>query len=83
MPETAGQLLYGVETDRRINMSSTIVLHIHITITDGNWHWDCAESDTVAFIDEHMKMAKYNFDFEGTLLNKIMSPGRKLFESMF
>ena len=52
-------------------------------ITDGNWHWDWAESDTAAFIDEHMKMAKYNFDFGGTLLNKIMSPGRNLFESMF
>ena len=37
---------------------------------------------TYTFLNEHMKMAKYNFDFGKTLLNKIMSPGWKLFEGM-
>ena len=41
--------------------------------------WTPAKNKQVAFIDEYMKMAKYEFDFEGILYNKIMSPGAKLF----
>lgn len=52
------------------------------SITEGNWHWDYACSDTVAFIDEYMKMAKYGFDFGGKMINKIMSPGFVLFNSI-
>ena len=42
--------------------------------------WTPAKNNQVAFIDEYMKMAKYEFDFGGILYNKIMSPGAKLFE---
>ena len=42
--------------------------------------WTPAKNKQVAFIDEYMKMAKYEFDFRGILYNKIMSPGAKLFE---
>jgi hypothetical protein len=78
-----GFVYVGKGSEKRMMQSVARIRKQNHPITDGNWHWDWAESDTVAFIDEHMKMAKYNFDFEGTLLNKIMSPGRKLFESMF
>lgn len=37
------------------------------------------EYSQVAFIDEYLKMAKYDFDFGGKMINKIMSPGLKLF----
>ena len=52
------------------------------SITDGNWHWDWAANDTIGFIDEYMKMAKYGFEFGVKMLNKIMSPGFTLFNSM-
>lgn len=44
--------------------------------------WQPSSNNTTAFIDEYMKMAKYEFDFGGKLINKIMSPGAKLFELM-
>ena len=44
-------------------------------------HWIPAANSKVAFVDEYMKMAKYNFDFGGKLINKIMSSGFKLFNS--
>ena len=43
--------------------------------------WQPAKNHATAFIDEYMKMSKYNFDFGGKLINKIMSPGFKLFHS--
>jgi hypothetical protein len=36
-------------------------------------------ASATAFVYEYMKMAKYNFDFGGVLINKIMSPGFKIF----
>ena len=41
--------------------------------------WSPAPNSKVAFIDEYLKMAKYDFDFGGKMINKIMSPGLKLF----
>ena len=43
--------------------------------------WTPADNSKIAFVDEYMKMAKYNFDFGGQLINKIMSPGFKIFNS--
>ena len=43
--------------------------------------WTPAANSKVAFVDEYMKMSKYNFDFGGKLINKIMSPGFKIFNS--
>ena len=77
-----GFVYVGKGSEKRMMQSVARIRKQGHPITDGNWHWDWAESDTVAFIDEHMKMAKYNFDFGKTLLNKIMSPGWKLFEGM-
>ena len=42
-------------------------------------HWDPAPNSDIGFVYEYMKMAKYNFDFEGKMINKIMSPGFKKF----
>jgi len=36
-------------------------------------------ASATAFVNEYMKMAKYSFDFGGVLINKIMSPGFKIF----
>ena len=41
--------------------------------------WESARNSSTAFVNEYMKMAKYNFDFGGVLINKIMSPGFKIF----
>jgi len=41
--------------------------------------WEPAKDSATAFVYEYMKMAKYNFDFGGVLINKIMSPGFKIF----
>ena len=41
--------------------------------------WTPAANSKIAFIDEYMKMSKYGFDFEGKMINKIMSPGFKIF----
>ena len=43
--------------------------------------WQPSRNNATAFVDEYMKMAKYNFDFGGKLINKIMSPGFKIFNS--
>ena len=43
--------------------------------------WTPAANSQIAFVDEYMKMAKYDFDFGGKLVNKIMSPGFKIFNS--
>ena len=47
-------------------------------------------NDSVAFIDEFMRMSKYDFDFyhlfknpNSVLYNKIMSPGAKIFARWF
>lgn len=50
--------------------------------TVSDYNWTAAKNSTVAFIDEYMKMSKYGFDFGGKLINKIMSPGFKLFHKM-
>ena len=47
-----------------------------------NKSWTSAKNSQIAFIDEYMKMSKYNFDFGGQLYNKIISPGFKYFEMM-
>lgn len=46
-----------------------------------NTLWESAPNSSTAFVNEYMKMAKYNFDFGGVLINKIMSPGFKIFSS--
>jgi hypothetical protein len=43
--------------------------------------WEPATDDKNAFIDEYLKMEKYGFDFGGKLINKIMSPGKKYYQS--
>lgn len=43
--------------------------------------WQPSRNNATAFVDEYMKMAKYDFDFGGKLINKIMSPGFKIFHS--
>ena len=73
----------GKGSESRMMRSVSRLRKQGFNISDGNWHWDWAGSDKVGFIDEYMKMAKYDFDFEGKLINKIMSPGYRLFESMF
>ena len=46
-----------------------------------DYTWEASKNNATAFVDEYMKMAKYNFDFNGKLINKIMSPGFKIFHS--
>ena len=55
-----------------------------------NKEWCEAMNDSVAFIDEFMRMSKYDFDFyhlfknpNSVLYNKIMSPGAKIFARWF
>ena len=43
--------------------------------------WEHADDSATAFVQEYMKMAKYNFDFGGQMINQIMSPGFKIFSS--
>lgn len=43
--------------------------------------WEPARDSYTAFVNEYMKMAKYDFDFGGKLINVIMSPGFKIFSS--
>lgn len=43
--------------------------------------WEPAKDSATAFVSEYMKMAKYDFDFGGKLINEIMSPGFKIFSS--
>ena len=52
------------------------------------WRW--AKSDEVGFIDEYMRMSKYDFDFyhsktnpHSRLYNRRMSPGAKIFGRWF
>ena len=44
-----------------------------------DYYWTPSKNHLTAFVDEYMKMAKYDFDFGGKLINKIMSPGFKIF----
>lgn len=44
--------------------------------------WQPARNSQTAFVDEYMKMSKYKLDFGGKLINRIMSPGAKIFERM-
>ncbi len=64
------------ESIRRIESSG-----YHVTLDQ--CIWEAAQNDEIAFINEYMKMAKYGFDFGGKLINKIMSPGMKLFHLWF
>ena len=48
-----------------------------------DYKWESSANHLTAFVDEYMKMAKYDFDFGGTLINKIMSPGFKIFHSLY
>ena len=41
--------------------------------------WEAAPNSDIAFVNEYMKMAEHGFDFGGKMINKIMSPGFKLF----
>ena len=45
--------------------------------------WQPARNNMTAFVDEYIKMSKYGFDFGGQLINKIMSPGCKIFLSWY
>lgn len=45
--------------------------------------WEPSKNSATAFVDEYMKMAKYGFDFGGKMINKIMSPGFKIFHAWF
>lgn len=75
-----GKVYVGKEPHERMLASVRRLGKQGYTVSDYNW--TAAKNSTVAFIDEYMKMSKYGFDFGGKLINKIMSPGFKLFHKM-
>lgn len=50
------------------------------TVVD--YTWTASMDNKTAFIDEYMRMSNYNFDFGGKLINKIMSPGFRIFNEI-
>ena len=73
------QVYVGKGSIRRMNQSIRRLEHQGYTVTSSKW--TSSLNNKTAFVDEYMKMAKYNFDFGGKLINKIMSPGFKIFNS--
>ena len=73
------QVYVGKGSMSRMNRSINRLTKQGYNVIDS--HWTPASNSKVAFVDEYMKMAKYDFDFGGKLINKIMSPGFKIFNS--
>ena len=75
---TDDRVYVGKGGEARMKASMKRLEKLGYTIQDKLW--TPAANSKIGFIDEYMKMAKYDFDFGGKLINKIMSPGAKLFE---
>ncbi|MGM9681215.1 MAG: polymorphic toxin-type HINT domain-containing protein, partial [Eubacteriales bacterium] len=73
------QVYVGKGSMSRMNRSINRLTKQGYNVIDS--HWTPASNSSVAFVDEYMKMAKYDFDFGGKLINKIMSPGFKIYNS--
>ena len=74
------QVYVGKGPQSRMQASMRRLQRQGYTITSSP-QWTPAANSKIAFIDEYMKMSKYDFDFGGKLINKIMSPGFKIFNS--
>lgn len=71
----------GKGTEQRMRRSmSRLRKQGYEILSDGAWK--SSLNSKTAFVDEYMRMAQYDFDFGGKLVNKIMSPGAKIFELM-
>jgi len=78
----SGKHYVGKGSKARMNKSARRISH-HFNDPVVNKTWTPAINNKVAFTKEYLDMAKYNFDFEGVLYNKIHSPGRLIFEQWF
>ena len=79
---TSNQVYVGKGSEQRMFRSIKQLEKQGYEVVKSLSSWQPAPNHTVAFIDEYMKMAKYGFDFGGKMINRIMSPGAKLFELM-
>ena len=77
----ADKVYVGKGPETRMQASISRITNQGYSVTSSNW--TPAPNSQVAFIDEYLKMAKYDFDFGGKMINKIMSPGLKLFHLWF
>ena len=73
------QVYVGKGLETRMNVSIRRLQKDGYQIVD--FLWEHADDSATAFVQEYMKMAKYNFDFGGQMINQIMSPGFKIFSS--
>ena len=73
------QVYVGKGSENRMKQSIRRLKKQGYTITYSDW--SPSLNSQTAFVDEYMKMAKYNFDFGGKMINQIMSPGFKIFNS--
>ena len=75
---TADNRVYvGKGSVARMNTSIRRLTKQGYQVTDALW--EASRNNSTAFVDEYMKMAKYGFDFGGKMINKIMSPGFRIF----
>lgn len=76
---SSNQVYVGKGSTNRMNASIRRLTRQGYEVID--YSWTASKNHATAFVDEYMKMAKYDFDFGGKLINKIMSPGFKLFNA--
>jgi len=78
----SGNRYIGKGSEARMNKTAARLKNIHNDPVV-NRTWTPATNNEMAFIQEYLGMANYSFDFGGVLYNKIHSPGRKLYLSIF
>lgn len=76
---TSDQVYVGKGSVARMDVSIRRLEHRGYEVVEAVWQ--ASRNNATAFVDEYMKMSKYAFDFGGKLINKIMSPGFKIFSS--
>ena len=75
----SGQVYVGKGPFGRMMESIKRLTKQGYTVT--NSQWTPSSNNQTAFVDEYIKMSKYGFDFGGKMINKIMSPGFKIYNS--